>query len=272
MLYFYSVIFGIIQGLTEFLPISSSGHLAILHQLLDLKLSDSLAFDVALHLGTFLALLIYFWPEVMKLIGGFFRSLYKWQLKEDFNERLVWLILVASVPVFVVGVLGGDALESGFHSLLSLAAVYIFFGLLFFFYEKVSLKNKDLTTLSWSQAIKIGIAQILALIPGVSRSGITIIAGLGENLKREEAARFSFLLSLPAVAGAAVKKGYDLHKVGLQSGEATLLIIGLVVSAIIGYLCIKYFLIYLKNHSLNIFGWYRIILGLALIIGVIFYG
>ncbi|MBI5621561.1 hypothetical protein HY933_01695 [Candidatus Falkowbacteria bacterium] len=119
--------------------------------------------------------------------------------------------------------------------------------------------------MGWGVAVKIGVAQVLALVPGVSRSGITIIAGLGENLQRDEAARFSFLLSIPAVFGAGVKKMYDLSQSGLNHEEAVFGV-GVLVSAIVGYLCIKYFLQYLKGHSLAVFGWYRILLGLSLLI------
>jgi len=269
MLIFYSIIFGLVQGLTEFLPVSSSGHLAILHYFLDLGLSDSLSFDVALHWGTFFALFIFFLPDIYRLTKAFFSSLKKWDLKNNFEERLVWMIIVASIPVLLVGYLFGDWLESFFRPLPSVAALLIFVGLLFFYYEKVSSKTDNINQLTFGKVLIIGLAQVLALVPGVSRSGITIIAGLEQNLKREEAARFSFLLSLPAVFGAAVKKIFDISKVGLPANEVILFVVGLATSFIVGYFALRFFLKYLENHSLNIFGWYRIILGLAVL--VLFY-
>lgn len=265
MLVIYSIIFGVVQGLTEFLPVSSSGHLVILHYWVDLNLTDSLSFDVALHVGTLLALFLFFWSEVIKLLKGFFVSLTNWDLSNNPEQRLAWMILVASLPVFIIGYLTEDLITEIFRSVSTVGILLIAFGLLFFFYEKLGLKNNNISDLSWGQAIKIGVAQVFALIPGVSRSGITIIAGLGENLKREEAAKFSFLLAIPAVFGAGVKKIYDLSQVGLAQGESLIFAVGLLSSLIVGYFSIKFFLRYLKNNSLNIFGWYRILVGIIVL-------
>ncbi|MFA5076082.1 MAG: undecaprenyl-diphosphate phosphatase [Patescibacteria group bacterium] len=266
MFIFYSLVFGVIQGLTEFLPVSSSGHLLILHEFFNFQLSDSLAFDVALHLGTFVALLIFFWPEVVKYLKAFFNSLGYWDLKANIDQRLAWMILVGSLPAIFIGYLLTIFDDGLLRSVTSAAIVLIAFGILFFIYEIIGQKNKDLSQLSWAGALRIGLAQILALIPGVSRSGVTIIAGLGENLKRTEAARFSFLLSLPVIFAAGVKKSFDLIQQGINPSEIGLFVVGFVVSGVVGYFCLKYFLQYLANHSLNVFGIYRIILGAAVLI------
>jgi undecaprenyl-diphosphatase len=181
------------------------------------------------------------------------------------------MILVASLPVLAVGYWFGDLLEEVFRNLLTVAILLMVFGLLFFFYERLGFKNNTLKELSFGQAIKIGMAQVFALIPGVSRSGITIIAGLGENLKREEAARFSFLLSLPAVFGAGVKKVYDLSHIGLPSAEILAFLVGFLISLVIGYFSLRYLLKYLTNHSLDVFAWYRIVLGATIFI-LYYYG
>lgn len=267
MLIIYSLVFGVIQGLTEFLPVSSSGHLVILHQFFNLSFGDSMSFDVALHWGTLLALLIFFSPDIIKLLKSFFSSFTNWDLRNNFDQRLSWMILAATIPVIIVGFLAEDLIDQYTRSVPSIAVLLIVFGLFFFLFEKISLKNRNIENISWSGALFIGLAQVLALVPGVSRSGVTIIAGLGQNLKRSDAARFSFLLSIPAVFGAGLKKIYDLRETGLPSGEGLLFIVGLASAALVGYICLKYFLKYLENHSLNIFGWYRIILGvLALIL------
>ncbi|MFA6533958.1 MAG: undecaprenyl-diphosphatase UppP [Patescibacteria group bacterium] len=266
MLTIYSLLFGAIQGLAEFLPVSSSGHLVILHHFFDLQLGDSLSFDVALHWGTLAALLIFFWSDIVKLLKAWFGSFRGNSRKSNFEAKLAWMILVATIPAVIVGFLAEDLLAQYFGSPQSVAIWLIAVGGLFFVLEKVSLKNRSLENISWGGAIAVGLAQALALIPGVSRSGITIITGLGQNLKRADAARFSFLLSIPAVFGAGLKKFYDLSKVGLPSGEALLFAVGLVSAALVGYFCLKYFLKYLENHSLAIFGWYRIILGVLVLL------
>ncbi|MFA5358459.1 MAG: undecaprenyl-diphosphate phosphatase [Patescibacteria group bacterium] len=268
----YSILFGLVQGLTEFLPVSSSGHLVILHHFLNLPLADSLAFDVALHLGTLLALLLFFYRDVTRLIKAFFASLVKWDLLHNPDQRLAWMLLVSSIPVFFVGYIISSSAQNYFHSLRNVAIMLIVFGVFFFIYEKIGKKEHTIEQLSWRSTVRIGLLQVLSLIPGVSRSGITIIAGLGEGLKRSEATRFSFLLSLPAVFGAGVKKIYDLSSVGVPADEKSVFVIGFAISAVSGFFCIKYFLRYVQNHGLNFFGWYRVVLGVLLLFWIYIYG
>ncbi len=265
MLIFYSIIFGIVQGLTEFLPVSSSGHLVILHHFLDFNIADSLGFDVALHLGTLFALFIFFWSDIIRLVKAFFISLAKWNFKEDVDQRLAWLIFLATIPAAIAGYFLENMVETVFRSVNVVVIALIVGALLFFLFEKLGKKTVKIDKLGWKGALVIGLAQVLALIPGISRSGITIIAGLGFNLKREEAARFSFLMAMPIIFGAALKKTLDLISQGLN-GELLIFVIGFSVSLIFGYFCVKYFLRYLKNNSLNVFGIYRILLAFIIIL------
>ena len=269
--YLLSILAGIIQGLAEFLPISSSGHLVIFHEIFKFDFVNDLAFDVALHLGTFLALVLFFYRDLEKIIRGFFSSLTNWNLSNNYNQRLAWLIILGTIPAVIAGYFGEDLIERYFRSPISVALMLIAVGLLFFVFEKKALKTGDLQTLSKTDSVIIGLAQALALIPGVSRSGITIIAGLGRKLKREEAARFSFLLSIPVVFGAGVKEVFNFGGLGLN--DLVIVILGGLSATIVGYLAIKYLLKYLANHSLNIFAWYRLTIGcLILILSAIFGG
>ncbi len=262
MIFLISGLFGLIQGLTEFIPVSSSGHLVILHAWLDLPLADQLAFDVALHFGTLLALVVYFWSEVKKYTLAWLSS---WRQKPagwSVDQRLSWLVGLSIVPAGLVGLVGEDILQQTFRHPSWVAITLVAVAILFFVYEHVPNRTKTIEQLSAISILKISLAQVLSLVPGVSRSGITIIAGLGEKLQRDQAARLSFLMAIPIVFLATVKKIYDLTQSGLLAAEIPLYIIGFVTAAVSGYLAIAYLLRYLKNHSLAIFAWYRIVLAI----------
>lgn len=257
---------GIIQGLTEFLPISSSGHLVLFHDYLKFDLPDNVAFDVTLHLGTLVALLLFFWRDVIRYIFAFLKSFVRWNVRNDIDQRLAWYLAIATIPGVIAGALWEDIIDSTLRNTVIVAVMMIAVGILLFVVDRFSKRQYSLDSITLPGAVGVGVAQAFALIPGVSRSGITIIAGLVQNLNRESAARFSFLLSMPIVAGAGAKKIFDLFtgSNGL-SGEGTTLAIGFVTSAIVGYLCIKFFLKYLQSHSLAIFAYYRVILGVAIL-------
>lgn len=263
--YLYSIIFGIIQGVTEFLPISSSGHLFLAHQWLNFDLTDNLAFDVALHFGTLIALVIFFFKDICRLLKAFVDSLCSWKVKTDNDQRLVWLIILGIIPAGLVGFFWEDWLEKNFYSAVSVASMLILVGILMLVIEYLAKKKDDLNQLDTSKALTIGLGQSLALIPGVSRSGITIITGMAVGLKREAAARFSFLLALPLVAAAAAKKFLDLINLNGQSLEWGLFLTGVLTAAGVGFLSIKFLLKFLNQHRLNIFAYYRIILGLIIL-------
>ncbi|MFH1366441.1 MAG: undecaprenyl-diphosphate phosphatase [Patescibacteria group bacterium] len=262
--YIYSIFFGIVQGLTEFLPISSSGHLVILHKLVNFRLQDDLSFDVILHAGTLVALLVFFYKDIITYLAAFFKSLVKWNLKNDANQRLAWFILAAAIPAGIFGYLLEDTAESTFRSPFLVAAMFIIVGIFFLILEKFSQKTKELKDMGLFGAVIIGLCQAIALIPGVSRSGITIIAGLSQKLKREEAARFSFLLSIPVIFGAVIKKLTEFFSHSFSGYEMIIYVLGFSAAFLAGYFAVRFLLNYLKNHSLNIFAYYRF--GLAVIV------
>ncbi len=262
----YSIIFGVVQGITEFLPVSSTGHLVILHELWPMDLSSDLGFDVVLHGGTLLALVIYFRQEIFQYLKGFLRSFKRFDARNDIEQKLSWLIIIGTIPAALIGYFTESYVEDAFRSIWVIIIALIIGGLLFIIIEKISRKEKDLGKINGLTALFIGLAQAIALIPGVSRSGITIIAGLGAGLKRETAAKFAFLLSIPIIFGAGLKKTLDLIEAGALTNNWFIYLVGFTASLVSGYLCVKYFLKYLKNRSLAPFAYYRFILSGLLII------
>ncbi|HTY13504.1 MAG TPA: undecaprenyl-diphosphatase UppP [Candidatus Omnitrophota bacterium] len=246
----HAVILGIIQGIAEFLPISSSAHLVFVPWILNWA-PHTLTFDVALHIGTLIALLAFFWKEWWGII----------------RSRLLWFILVGCIPGAVAGFLGEKYFEETFRGPVTIAVFMIGLGLLLWAAEVYSSKKRDIDSLNWVDSIVIGISQAFALMPGVSRAGITMTSGLFMGLTREAAARFSFLLSAPIIAGAGLYKGYGLLKHGgLPSDERLPFLVGMLTAAIVGFFAIKYLLQYLQKNSFYLFVWYRIIVGAGLII------
>ena len=268
MSYLLAIFLGIIQGLTEFLPISSSGHLIFLHDLFYLENIDNLIFDVALHLGTLIALVVYFYKDIIRYFQAFIKSLVKWQVGSDQDQKIAWLLLLSMLPAGIADYFLEDVISNVFRDSLSVAIVLLLVSFIFFIAEKYSQQQKEINSLTCRKIIILGCAQALALIPGVSRSGITIVAGLGLNLKREAAARISFLMSIPIVFAVGLKKVYDLSQQEINSLTIILLVFGLLSAAITGYFCLKYFLRYVQNHSLNIFAYYRIVLAVIVLIAI----
>ena len=265
--YFLAILAGIIQGLAEFLPISSSGHLVLFHDLLNFDLPDNLAFDVVLHLGTLVALVLFFFNDLWKYFTAWLQSLINWNLKNDQNQRLAWYLFLATLPAAIAGYFLEDQIESIFRQPSLVALMLIIFGIVLYGADRYFKQEKAIEHLNAKNSLIIGVAQIIALVPGVSRSGITIIAGLSQKLKRDQAARFSFLLSAPIVFGAGFKKLIDLFSTNEIIGSDFLLLsVGFISAAVTGYLCIKYFLKFLQSHSLNIFVYYRLILGVIILL------
>ncbi|MFH1597986.1 MAG: undecaprenyl-diphosphatase UppP [Patescibacteria group bacterium] len=258
-----SIIAGIIQGVTEFLPISSSGHLVLFHQLVEFEVLNDLLFDVVLHLGTLISLLIYFRKDIGKYIIAFFQSFAKWQLRDNLDQRLAWFIVIGTIPAVVLGYFLDNIFENFFRQTYWVAIMLILVAILFYVLEKIAPKNKDFSALNVKNTLMIGLAQAIALIPGVSRSGITILAGMGSGLTRQMAARFSFLLSIPVVLGAGLKKSLEMTSYSLDAATTGVLVAGFLASAIAGYVCIKYFLRYLQKNTLKPFAIYRIFLALV---------
>lgn len=263
MEYFFSIIAGVIQGVTEFFPVSSSAHLFLFREFFGLRIADDLAFDVVLHLGTLLALLLYFWNEVRQLCYGFFQSIITRRV-ETLHERLAWYLIFATIPVVFVGLNFGDFIDSVFKNPLSIAIMLIVFGIFLIFADLYGKKTKTLSDIRFIDALFIGSLQSLALIEGVSRSGITIIAGLQQNLQRVEAARFSFLLSIPVILGAGLLKLSSLQHLDLRDGAVFLF--GFLASFFSGYFGIRYFFHLISRYNFTPFAIYRIILGIVIFI------
>ncbi|MBN3033842.1 MAG: undecaprenyl-diphosphate phosphatase [Candidatus Saganbacteria bacterium] len=244
-----SVVLGVVQGIAEFLPISSSAHLVFIPWLLGWP-EHTLTFDVALHLGTLVSLLAFFWREWWGIIRG----------------KLVWLLLLGSVPGALAGVLGEKYFEETFRGPVTIAVFLISLGLLLWAAEVFSRRRRELASVGWLDAGAIGLAQALALMPGVSRAGITMTAGLFLGLKRETAAKFSFLLSAPIILGAGLYKSYGLFKHGgLPADERMPFLAGLLTAALVGFFAIKYLLRYLQKNTFYLFIWYRLLVGAGLI-------
>jgi undecaprenyl-diphosphatase len=262
----HAIVLGIVQGLTEFLPVSSSAHLIIVPWLLGWD-DGGLTFDVALHVGTLASVILYFFRDWIQIIGqGFGLSLGS-DTGLSKNRNLLWLLVAATVPGGLFGFLFEKQAETSLRSPYVIATTAIGIGTVMWWAERAGRKQKDISHISWVDAVLIGMAQALAIIPGVSRSGITISAGLFRNLDRQSAARFSFLLLTPITAGAALKKFWDLHKHegGISPEMHTAFVVGIIVSAIVGALSIQFFLNFLRRRSLNLFICYRILFGIMVI-------
>jgi len=266
--YINAIIFGIIQGVTEFLPISSSGHLVILHKFITLPIRSELAFDVMLHLATLVAVVWFFKKEVWQLLKSWLRS---FKGEKDQFSKLSWLIILGTIPAALLGFLFEEVIESSLRSPIVVMSTLIIIGILFIISEKYSSKRDDLDSLSWFKVIfVVGLLQALALIPGTSRSGITIIAGLAVGLKREVAVKFSFLLSIPIIAGAVVKKVPLIFGANFTNNELIVTLLAFIISLAAALLTIKYFLRLAKHHSLRIFAVYRFILAALIFILFLF--
>lgn len=257
----HALVLGIVQGLTEVLPISSSAHLILIPDIFKWP-ESGITFDVALHLGTFLALAGYFWRDIFDLIYNFVGSLTGKGFQSP-GSRLPWFIILATIPAAFVGKRFEEPIEDIFrHSPAIISSFLIGFGLLLAFADTVGAKRWKLDRITLKSALIIGLAQCLALLPGVSRSGITITAALLLGYNRETSARFSFLLSLPIVFGAAVLKVGHLVKTGIPQGEMVPLLIGIASSAVFGYLSVAFLLKLVQRNSLYPFVWYRIAAGI----------
>ena len=267
MALFEAILLGVVQGLTEFLPVSSSAHLILIPWLFGWQgtLVDSLNFDVALHAGTLVAILSYFWRDWLELLRKFFVGLNDgtWRTGEG---RFIWFIVLATIPAGILGFKFEHVVEHSFRNPLLIVFSLTIISIVMWLVDRFSSKISSLHQMTLGHALFIGCAQALALVPGVSRSGITIVAGLMSGYTRESAARFSFLLSTPVIFGAAVLK---LAKLQLAPGEAIPFALGTVFSACIGYLSIKFLLQYLSKHSLNLFVGYRLALA-AVVTALIF--
>jgi len=276
---YQAVVLAIVQGLTEFLPVSSTAHLWIVPWIL--KWNDpGLTFDVALHAGTLVAALLYFWRywlEMIKMVLGIGAGDdSKSKIRDSKssagpmallgeNRQLFWFLVIATIPGGIAGVLFERAAEEKLRSPFIVGPALIIVGLLMWAGERVGSETHDLGKVSLLDSIIVGVAQAFAVIPGVSRSGSTMTAGLFRSMNRETAARFSFLLSTPLIAGACLKKGLEIHHHGLPPDMRLPFLVGVIVSALVGYAVIAVLIRYLERHTFAIFVVYRVILGVVLL-------
>jgi undecaprenyl-diphosphatase len=268
---YQAIILAIVQGLTEFLPVSSTAHLAIIPQLFHWQ-DPGLAFDIALHVGTLAAILIFFFRDWVKIVlTGIGVPFAKGPEDENSRVMLLYLIL-GTIPVGLAGMLFKKQAEGPWRNLVVMGVMLIAVGILMYFGDRYGKEKRGLNQMTWADAMWIGLSQALAVVPGTSRSGITITTGRFRHLSREAAARFSFLLSTPAIAAAAGKDFLDLRKEGgVPAGMMLPYVVGIVVSGIVGIIVIAFFLKYLKNNTLALFIWYRIIFGIIIVALAVFF-
>ncbi len=259
------VILAIVQGLTEFLPISSSGHLFLTSWLLGWK-AESLTFDIALHLGTLIAIVGYFFRDWLQIIAQAFGIPYTPNEELKKNRALLWLLAVGTVPVGIAGLLFNKQAETVWRSPFVIGTMLVVIGFVMWIGDRLGSRLRHLSDVNGADAAAVGLAQALAVVPGTSRSGITITAALFRNFDRASAARFSFLLSTPAIAGAAAKAFYDLLKHGgIEPGMQAPFAVGILLSALTGWAVIAWFIRFLQRGSLEFFVYYRIIFGIIVL-------
>lgn len=263
-----AIILGFIEGATEFIPVSSSGHLIIARHFLGLG-EGGLAFDAVLQLATSCAILFYFWRDILNILKTVW-SMLTGKVVEQKEKVMVWAIAIGTIPAVIFGLLLEKSMDTIFRNVNLVALTLVLGSILFWYAQKVSEKfsNSEISkrVLTLKRGIVIGFFQCLALVPGVSRSGATISGGLIMGLTREEAVRFSFLLSIPVLFGAGLKKLLEVRHELFGAGFGSSLLLGSIVAFITGYFAIKFLITYLKNHNLNAFIWYRVAVAILLVI------
>jgi undecaprenyl-diphosphatase len=263
MTIFQSFLLGVIQGLTEFIPVSSTAHLLIGQKILGIPASNAMfSFLVIIQLGTILSLVVYFWKDLLKLIKAFFAKPFSTP-----ENRLSWYIIIATVPALVFGFLLKSAVEALFNAPLLEAAIrLIITAVVLMLAEWLGKRNRNLGKMTWLDALLIGIAQVIAIFPGASRSGTTIGAGMTRNLDRPSAAHFAFLMSVPVMLAAGGYQSLDLLKMPGVGTFLPLLAVGFVVAAFVGWMAVHWLLSYLTMHSLYIFAAYCAVIGTTCLI------
>jgi len=251
-----AALLGVVQGLTEFLPVSSSGHLILSRAVFGFEAERlGLAFDVACHVGTLVAVVAYFWRDLVAMIRALPTAFSR---RPSGDARRMWLIVAGTLPVVIFALAAGDLVEVRLRTPVVAATMLALVAVVLLVVERAGRKVRFESSLGFGEAALLGCAQAAALVPGVSRSGATIATGMAMGLKRDEAARFSFLLGVPAILAAAGKEGLEVAGAGLAPGEWQLFVIGGVTSAVVGYAAVAVFLRFLTRHSLAAFAWYRL--------------
>lgn len=268
-----AIILGIVEGLTEFLPVSSTGHLTIVSRMLGYRIDDPgiTAFTAVIQVGAIAAVIIYFWSDISRLLVAWIRGLFKSERRTDPDYRMAWLVILGSLPIGIVGFALRHFISDQLRSLWIVAVALIAWGVVMLVAEAVAKKDRAEQDLNLLDVVLIGLAQCLALIPGVSRSGATISVGLMRGLDRVAATRLSFLLGIPALLGAGAYELPTALKGGSGGGVtvgATPTLVATVVSFIVAYVSVAWLLKFVSGHKITSFVWYRWVIGVALIIAL----
>ena len=266
----HAIILGIIEGITEFLPISSTGHLTIAEKMLGYSISDSsiTAFTAIIQSGAVLATVVYFWKDISRVLMAWIRGLFVNKYRKNSDYKYGWAIIIGSIPIAIIGILFKDEIETVLRSLWFVAIALILWSLVMWWADKKAKQNLHEEDITWRDTLAVGIAQCLALIPGVSRSGATMSAGLLRNFARVAVTKLSFFLSIPALSAAGILQIISKHSVIGASVGWTATIIATLISFVVAYISVAWLLKFVAKHDYSVFIWYRVIVGVLLLIAL----
>lgn len=264
----HAIILGVIEGITEFLPISSTGHLTIAEKMLGYSISDSsiTAFTAIIQSGAVLATVVYFWKDISRVLMAWIRGLFVNKYRKNSDYKYGWAIIIGSIPIAIVGILFKDEIETVLRSLWFVAIALILWSLVMWWADKKAKQNLHEEDITWRDTLAVGIAQCLALIPGVSRSGATMSAGLLRNFDRVAVTKLSFFLSIPALSAAGILQIISKHSAIGASVGWTATIIATLISFVVAYISVAWLLKFVAKHDYSVFIWYRVIVGVLLLI------
>lgn len=266
----HAIILGVIEGITEFLPISSTGHLTIAEKMLGYSISDSsiTAFTAIIQSGAVLATVVYFWKDISRVLMAWIRGLFVNKYRKNSDYKYGWAIIIGSIPIAIIGILFKDEIETVLRSLWFVAIALILWSLVMWWADKKAKQNLHEEDITWRDTLAVGIAQCLALIPGVSRSGATMSAGLLRNFDRVTVTKLSFFLSIPALSAAGILQIISKHSVIGASVGWTATIIATLISFVVAYISVAWLLKFVAKHNYSVFIWYRVIVGVLLLIAL----
>ena len=266
----HAIILGVIEGITEFLPISSTGHLTIAEKMLGYSISDSsiTAFTAIIQSGAVLATVVYFWKDISRVLMAWMRGLFVNKYRKNSDYKYGWAIIIGSIPIAIVGILFKDEIETVLRSLWFVAIALILWSLVMWWADKKAKQNLHEEDITWRDTLAVGMAQCLALIPGVSRSGATMSAGLLRNFDRVAVTKLSFFLSIPALSAAGILQIISKHSAIGASVGWTATIIATLISFVVAYISVAWLLKFVAKHDYSVFIWYRVIVGVLLLIAL----
>ncbi len=266
----HAIILGVIEGITEFLPISSTGHLTIAEKMLGYSISDSsiTAFTAIIQSGAVLATVVYFWKDISRVLMAWIRGLFVNKYRKNSDYKYGWAIIIGSIPIAIIGILFKDEIETVLRSLWFVAIALILWSLVMWRADKKAKQNLHEEDITWRDTLAVGIAQCLALIPGVSRSGATMSAGLLRNFDRVAVTKLSFFLSIPALSAAGILQIISKHSAIGASVGWTATIIATLISFVVAYISVAWLLKFVAKHDYSVFIWYRVIVGVLLLIAL----